>query len=197
MKALFAAAKEVFDWLDGHGVRGCLIGGLVVQRWGEPRLTHDVDLTVLGEIGGEERIIDICLEGFRARIEDARAFALRQRVVLLSASNGVEVDVALGATSFEMECLDRATPYEFEPGYTLPTCSAEDLIIHKVVAARPQDIPDIRGVVNRQFRNLDLARIRHWLKVFAEVKEDPDLPRPFEEAQKAAEAAARKRKKPR
>lgn len=197
MKALFAAAKEVFDWLDAHGVRGCLIGALVVQRWGEPRLTHDVDLTVLAEIGNEERIIDICLEGFRARIEDARAFALRQRVILLFAGNGVEVDVALGGTSFETECFDRATPYEFEPGCVLPTCSAEDLIIHKVVAARPQDIPDIRGIVNRQFRNLDLARIRHWLKVFAEVKEDADLARPFEDALKSAEAIAAKRKKPR
>lgn len=196
MTELLAAAKEVFEWLAAHGIRGCLIGALVVQRWGEPRLTHDVDLTVLAEIGSEERIIDICLDGFRARLDDARAFALQHRVVLLYASNGVQVDLALGATSFEAECIRRATPYEFEPGCRLPTCTAEDLIIHKAVAARPQDIADIRGTVNRQYGKLDLARIRRWLAIFAEIKEDPDLARPFEDALKAAGALAAKRKKP-
>lgn len=191
MTELFAAAREVFEWLGKHGVRGCLIGGLAVQRWGEPRLTRDVDLTVVATIGSEQHVIDVFLEKFRARLEDARAFALQHRVILLSAGNDVPVDVALGATSFEVECMDRATPYEFEPGCVLPTCSAEDLVIHKSFAARPQDIADIRGIVNRQFGKLDRARIRHWLKVFSQVKADPDVARPFEEALAAAAKVAR------
>lgn len=110
MTNLFAAAKEVFEWLEAHNVRACLIGALAVQRWGAPRLTEDVDLTVVAEIGEEERIVDICLEKFRARRSDARAFALQYRVIVLYASNDVPVDIALGATSFEVECVDRATP---------------------------------------------------------------------------------------
>jgi len=197
MTNLFAAAKEVFDWLEGHHVPACLIGALAVQRWGAPRLTDDVDLTVIAEIGEEERIVDICLEKFRPRRNDARKFALQYRVVVLYASNGVPVDVALGATFFEAECVKRATPYEFEPGFVLPTCSAEDLLIHKAFAGRPRDMDDLPRIVNRQLGKLDLARIRRWLKVLAEVKEDPDLARPFEDALKAAEAIATKRKKPR
>ena len=193
MTDLLAAAKEVFEWLEAHRVRGCLIGALAVQRWGEPRLTQDVDLTVVAETGSEDRVVDICLERFRARRDDARAFALQHRIILLLAGNGVPVDVALGATSFEADCVDRATPHEFEPGCVLPTCSAEDLVIHKTFAARPQDIADIRGVANRQLGKLDLARIRHWLAVLGEVKEDPDLARPFEEALKAATKIARRR----
>lgn len=197
MKNLFAAAKEVFDWLDAHHVRGCLIGALAIQRWGQPRLTDDVDITVVADIGSEERIIDICLEKFSTRRHDARAFALQYRVVLLHASNGVPVDIALGATSFEAQCVDRATPYEFEPGVVLPTCSAEDLIIHKTFAGRPGDIDDLPGIVNRQLGRLDLALIRRWLNVLGEVKEDPDLARPFEDALKAAERIAAKRRQSR
>ena len=49
------------------------------------------------------------------------------------------------------------TPHEFEPGCVLRTCSADDLIVHKAIAGRTQDILDIKGVVNRQIGKLDRA----------------------------------------
>jgi hypothetical protein len=54
-----------------------VIGGLAVQRWGEPRLTRDVDVTVIVALGSEERMVDQALSQFAARREDARVFALR------------------------------------------------------------------------------------------------------------------------
>ena len=72
-----------------------------MQRWGEPRLTQDVDLTLLTGFGNEEAFIDGLLAGFEGRRPDARSFALRYRVLLLRASNGVPLDVALGAMLFE------------------------------------------------------------------------------------------------
>lgn len=197
MSELLAAAKEVCEWLDHEAFRSCVVGGLAVQRWGEPRLTRDVDLTVMAQIGSEGPIVDACLARFSARLHDAREFALRHRVVLVRASNGVDLDLALGASSFELGSLTRATSHEFAPGCVLPTCSAEDLIVHKSVAGRPQDVADIRGIVNRQRGKLDLAYVRRWLAVFAEIKNEPDLGRPFQDALKAAVAAATKRKTPR
>ena len=186
MSDLLAAAKEICDWLDGAGFRSCVIGGLAVQRWGEPRLTRDVDLTVLAEFGREEPVVDACLARFRGRLTDARDFALQHRVLLIRADNGVDLDLALGASSFEVASIDRAIPYEFSPDHSLRTCSAEDLIVHKTVAGRPHDVADIRGIVIRQHGRLDLAHIRHWLALFAEIKGDPELGRPFEDALKAA-----------
>jgi len=190
---LLAAAKEVCDWLDSQCFCACIIGGLAVQRWGEPRLTRDVDLTVMAEIGSEEPIIDACLAHYSPRIRDARDFALQHRVVLVRSSNGVDLDLLLGASSFEANSLSRATPHQFAPGYVLRTCSAEDLIVHKSVASRPQDIADIQGVVHRQRAALDLSHIRHWLDILAEIKNDPNLGQPFEEALGAASAAATRR----
>ncbi len=186
MNRLLGAAKEICEWLDSRSFRSCLIGGMAVQRWGEPRLTRDVDLTVLAEIGSEERIVDACLGRFAARTQDARSFALQNRVLLIRSSNGVDLDLALGASGFEVDSLNRATPHEFAPGYVLRTCSAEDLIVHKSVAGRPRDIADLQGIVRRQHANLDLPYIRRLLAIFAEIKNDPELARPFEEALRAS-----------
>jgi hypothetical protein len=41
------AAAELQSVCEAEGWRFCLIGGLAVQRWGEPRETVDVDLTLL------------------------------------------------------------------------------------------------------------------------------------------------------
>jgi hypothetical protein len=51
MIALFEAAKQLQDFSDCQGWRSCFIGGVAVQRWGEPRVTRDVDLVLLAGQG--------------------------------------------------------------------------------------------------------------------------------------------------
>jgi len=45
MNPIFAAAEEIQAFCRARDWRFCFIGGLANQRWGEPRLTQDVDLT--------------------------------------------------------------------------------------------------------------------------------------------------------
>lgn len=54
----------------------------------------------------------------------------------------------------------------------LPT--PEDLIIMKAVAHRPKDLEDIRTIVDKN-PELDISRIKQWVKQFAEVLEMPSL----------------------
>lgn len=193
MTPLYAAAREIVSWLERHRMKTCIIGGLAVQRWGEPRLTRDVDLTVLTEPGREEELVDALLRRFRGRRPDARAFALRYRVVLLQTRRGVPLDLALGATGFEEASIARASRYGFEPDCELPTCSAEDLIVHKAVAGRPRDLDDLIGIVNRQYGKLDVAYVRRWLTAFSEVDGMPDVRQRFETILRSAAATARRR----
>jgi hypothetical protein len=58
MNPLFVAAKEVFEALQELKVPACLIGGLAVQRWGEPRLTLDIDLTLSIDLETEEQVVN-------------------------------------------------------------------------------------------------------------------------------------------
>jgi hypothetical protein len=184
---LLAAAVEALAVAEQAGHRACLIGGMVVPRWGEPRATTDVDLSILAPYGEEDRVLDALLARLIPRIPDARQFALTARVLLLAASNGVKLDVALAAFPFELEALAAASDWEPAPGVVVRTCSAEDLIVYKLVAARIRDIGDIEGIVRRQGSRLDVERIRRWGREFAELKEDPDLLRSFEDAVRRAE----------
>ena len=171
----------VLDTLDAAGLRACLIGGMVIARWGQPRATTDADFSVLAPYGEEEHVLDILLDRFSPRRPDARSFALDYRVLLLATFEGVKVDVALAAFPFEIEAIDCATPWKLGDSTVLRTCSAEHLVVYKLVAGRPQDLIDVEGIVRRQRQRLDVDRIRQWGRIFAELKEEPDLLRPFED----------------
>ncbi|MCI0620384.1 MAG: hypothetical protein L0387_01695 [Acidobacteria bacterium] len=180
MNPLFDAAQEVFNVLDEIHVRACLIGGLAVQRWGQPRQTLDVDLTMVVQLETEEQVVDNLLSVFRPRISDAREFALTRRVLLLEASNSVGLDLALGISSFESTTVERSSRYEFGPGFVFPTCSAEDLLVHKCFAGRERDLADAEQVIVRNRKILDLHYVRHWLNELGHAIEDPEIPNRFE-----------------
>ncbi len=57
MNAIFAAAGEIQEFCRARGWRFCVIGGLAVQRWGEPRLTRGVDVTLLTGFGNEPAFV--------------------------------------------------------------------------------------------------------------------------------------------
>ena len=122
------------EFLGRAGGRFCFIGGVALQRWGQPRLTQDVDLTLLCAPGEEATAIDRLLVKFEGRLPDARAFALRTRVRLLRSDSGVGINVSLGAIPFEQRCVGRASEFDFGAGFRLLTCSAEDLIVLKAFA---------------------------------------------------------------
>lgn len=126
----------------------CFIGGLAVLRWGEPRLTRDVDLTVLAGYGDEGRVTDHLLASYEPRLDNAREFAIANRVVLVRSTDGIPIDIALGALPFEARTVERATVWSIAER-ALQTCSAEDLVVHKVFAGRPHDWNDVAGVLER------------------------------------------------
>lgn len=174
MKPLFVTAREVQDYLGRAGERFCFIGGLALQRWGEPRFTRDVDLTLLCPLGSEAGSIDRVLAGFGARIAGAREFALRNRVILIQSSSGIPIDVALGALPFEQRCVERSSGFDFGDGAILTTCSAEDLVVLKAFAGRARDWADIESVLVRQRRTLRWQLVLDELRPLLELREAPE-----------------------
>ena len=173
MNALFAAAAGVQAFCVARGWRSCVIGGLAVQRWGDPRQTRDVDLTLLTGLGGEERFIDPILARYAARFPEARQMAIERRVLLVETPEGVPVDIALGGLPYEARVIARSTSFEVAPAVVLVTCSAEDLVVLKAFANRMQDWLDIEGVIVRQGPNLDRSVVLEELGSLLELKEDP------------------------
>ena len=136
MNVLFAAAEEIQKFCEDQHWSFCFIGGLAVQRWGEARVTRDVDLTLLTGLGGEDTYVDRLLATFVSRVQDPHGFARRARVVLLRTTSGVPIDIALGALPFEERSVARSSGWEVGGTVPLRTCTAEDLVTHKVFADR-------------------------------------------------------------
>jgi len=174
MNKIFATAKQLQDFTDRQGWRSCFIGGVAVQRWGEPRVTRDVDLTLLTGFGNEVRFIEPLIHEYTPRMKDAATFALRNRVLLLHAGE-IGIDISLGALPFEELVVQRASLFAFPPDIELRTCSAEDLIVLKLFATRPRDVQDAEGVIIRQRKTLDWPYIEDQLRPLAEIKEAPEI----------------------
>src|SRR5260370_15249035 len=101
MTPLLEAASELQDFLNQRQWLFCIIGGIALLRWGEPRFTRDVDVTLLCGFGREEEFIDPLLaSAYRGRISRADDLARRNRVLLTESPNGVPIAVALGALPF-------------------------------------------------------------------------------------------------
>jgi len=175
LNSLFKAGLEFQETLEKMNWPFCFIGGLAVLRWGEIRMTQDIDLCLLCGFGNEEKYIKTLLEKFKSRITDAEDFAFTNRVLLLYASNGVSIDISLSGIPFEDQMIKRATAFSFHVDCKLITCSAEDLIILKSFANRTKDCMDVEGIILRQGKSIDTDYIIEKLAPLCEIKGTPDI----------------------
>lgn len=173
MIELYATALDVQRLCESQQWSFCVIGGLAVQRWGEPRLTRDVDLTLITGFGDEENFIKTWLRDYKFRPPGSMEMALKSRVLLLVNPHGTPVDVALGGIDFERRSIQRSSLWK-TPAGAIRTCSAEDLLVHKCFAGREQDWVDVDGILARQKGKLDFALVRRELKPLLELQEKPD-----------------------
>ena len=108
MTDLIITAQEIQNFCEKQKWQFCFIGGLALQFWGEQRLTKDVDLTLFTGFGFEEKFVEPLLENFAPRLDNAKDFALQNRVVLLQTLGGIGIDISLGGFPFEQEMINRA-----------------------------------------------------------------------------------------
>ena len=169
---LLQAAEEIQQFCRSRDWRFCFIGGIAVQRWGEARLTRDADVTVFTGIGDESRYVGELLGGFASRLDDAREFALSNRVLLLRASNGIPLDITLGALPFEDRAVASSSAEEIVAGVRLQLVAPGPLVVFKVFANRPQDWLDVEGIIVKSGRLIDWSEVRADLAALLELKDD-------------------------
>jgi Nucleotidyltransferase of unknown function (DUF6036) len=125
----------------------------------------------------DEFIVPLLNSGYTGRVADAAAFARRNRVLLVNAPNNISIDISLAALPFEEQAIRRASMFEFVEGCSLRTCSAEDLIVFKLFASRPQDLADVQSVVNLRGSSLGWDYVQANLSPLAEAKDEPGIMR--------------------
>jgi hypothetical protein len=152
--------------LRAHRLPFMIIGGQAVLIHGEPRLTHDIDVT-LG--AGPDRLPDalaVCaavpLEPLPANLD---AFVRETFVLPAAAATGVRVDFIFSTTPYEAQAIGRAMSIKVA-GEDVPFATAEDLILHKLFAGRPRDVEDVVGILHRSAA-LDWEYLRKWVGEFS------------------------------
>lgn len=157
------------------GSRWYLFGAQAATLWGRPRLTADVDVTVEVLHGGVDAFVAAMKrQGFRLRFDDAE-FVSRTRVLpFIHATTETPLDVVLAGPGLEEQFLARAIQVQLE-GTVVPVISPEDLIVTKVLAGRPKDIEDVRGVLRERAESLDISSIRATLRMLEEALGQSDL----------------------
>jgi hypothetical protein len=147
---------DAAELLDRESIAYALVGGLAASIRGQPRATADVDMVIDADVARALKLSE-ALERTTFRplfpqvsevIERSLILPLRHR------STTVKVDLAIGLSGFEQQAIGRAERFDIS-GCAISLATAEDLIVMKVLAGRPQDEQDVRGIVVAQGNRLD------------------------------------------
>lgn len=172
------AAIELLAALSGvleHWGEWYVFGAQAVIAYGVPRLSADVDVTLRIRPDEPERFArDMETAGFGLRVEDP-AFVRRTRVMpFVHRRTAMPLDVVLAGSGLEDEFIDRARTVDVG-GVRVPLIDPEDLLIAKILAGRPKDVEDARGLWRVLGQDMSVSRIRATLRLLEEALAQSDL----------------------
>jgi len=161
-----------------------LIGGQAVLLYGEPRLTRDIDITLGVDIDKLKNIISLINKlGLKILPEKIEEFVHKRMVLpVINEETGIRIDFIFSFSPYERQAIARAKKVKMlyqDVSFATP----EDVIIHKIVAGRPRDIEDVRGILLKM-PDIDSVYIRQWLNDFSNASGEDDIKERFEEIMK-------------
>lgn len=143
-----------------------VIGGQAVLLYGEPRLTKDIDITLGIGIDGLDKIKQIVNALHLQYLADHVEEFVKETMVLpvIDAPSGIRVDFIFSYSPYERQAIERARRIKF--GKTeVKFAALEDVVIHKIIAARARDIEDVRYILLKN-PEYDSRYIEKWLAEF-------------------------------
>jgi predicted nucleotidyltransferase len=152
-----AALSNLAEILDAASIRWALMGALAANRYRlAPRLTNDIDL-LLADSGGSLDELEQALES--AGWSVVRADPGGELLRLTHETYGM-ADLLIAGTEYQQQALQRATE---EPvgDIAIKILTIEDVIVHKLIAGRYQDLADIEAILASS-PEMDREYIRSW-----------------------------------
>jgi predicted nucleotidyltransferase len=171
------------------GIRWYLFGAQAAIVYGVARLTADVDVTARApaDVATSEWLAKVERCGFEGRFTDPRFIAQTRVVPLVHRVTGLPVDIVLAGPGLEDELLERAVIRTIDD-IPVPVVEVSDLIILKVLEARPKDGEDVVALLAIHGDTIDEARIRRILSMFESALGQSDLVPAFDEALRRSRA---------
>ena len=161
-----SALSALGSVLDALPIRWTLIGALAANRYrGSPRSTNDVDL-LLADTGEGLETLEAALiaAGWSVRRADPAGELLR----LSHPEYGI-ADLLIAGTDYQSQAIERSVVEPFDAHESAPVLTPEDVIVHKLIAGRLQDLADIEAILDGGVA-LDEDYIEQWAQ-FWEVED--------------------------
>jgi len=179
MNPLFQSLINLQQRLDQAGIASAVIGGIAVGAWSRPRATADVDFKVMIERNSAQRLLDVLKPDYISLQANPLQMLERNGVLFVKDQMGTRIDLQLVDVELDRSAIERARSVELEPGVIARVCSAEDLILYKMISVRPQDQIDVENVIRRQADKLDDQYVLDWLRQLEQALDDSTLAKTY------------------
>lgn len=147
------------ELLKHLGIAWVLIGAHAANRYRDnARFTQDVDL-LLADSGASRETLRRALEqaGWRVRQADVHGELLR-----LEHPEFGRADLLIAGTDYQQLAIARARRERVDATLQAPVLTIEDVLVHKLIAGRFQDLADIESILATR-PALDRAYLGEWL----------------------------------
>lgn len=164
--------KEIAESLDEERIPYMIIGGQAVLIYGRPRLTRDIDIT-LGIDPDDFALVEKTCKKLKLKMlpENPKNFAKETNVLPAEEpTSGIRIDFIFSFSPYETQAIKRAKEIIID-NYPVKFASCEDVIIHKMVAARAIDAEDVKSILIKNKDSIDLEYITGWLLEFSKISE--------------------------
>ena len=180
MENLFQSILTFQQKLSDANISSITIGGVAVAVWGEPRVTRDVDLKILLNRSEADQLLELLSNQYFILSSDPAENLRKHGLIFVRDTLGTRLDLLLADTPYDVLAIQRGRRIEVQPGVKIRVCSAEDLIIYKLISTRLRDHEDAKSILYRQGELLDDDYVVNWLQQFEQALDDSTLVDEFE-----------------
>lgn len=183
VNSLERALRDISALLDANQIAYMVIGGLANAKWGNPRATLDIYLTIWAPDHNIQHVVSFLEKSYTILVEKPMTFISETRVLPIKAREGQRIDVIFGELPFERDAIERAVNVQIGQTF-VKFCTAEDLILLKIISPRPKDAEDVQGIVKFQKEQLDYNYLEPRIRELAELLEQPGIKQNWEKWKK-------------
>jgi hypothetical protein len=173
-EAILKSLRRVWCELERLGIPAAVAGGLALSTWKYVRATRDIDLLVSIDENAIERVLRQLRAAGLLPKRDPPSISLGQLDVIPLLYEppdtylDIQIDLLLAKSPYHREALRRRIPAEF-PEFESPLAvlACEDLVLHKLLAARLIDRSDAAELLRINGDGLDMQYLTEWTKRLA------------------------------
>jgi hypothetical protein len=173
------AIIDITKFLRKKRIAYMIIGGVANLFWGEPRTTLDVDVTVNVEDKDVPKFITLIKNKFPILVSQPERFIKKTRVLPIKVRD-LSVDIIFATLPYEKRAIKRAVARRIAKT-KVNICSAEDLIIHKIISERPKDIEDAKKILIKQRKIINRRYLSPKIRELSKSLSRPEIMKIYSE----------------